>query len=210
MDTTQILVTGGVAAVLAAIVGGGLKAFGIELPLLASVRRQALLMIVGVILIGLGLFSPTIRDGSQQAAEARTGPPGQIEQAPPKSIEPAAVQTSAPARPARPDRPNIAGLPFAAARAFLLQNGWSPISATRPMAMSDMWGFRAQQLTDTGFMEATACSGTGAAECSFRYEDAQGYRLNVVTAGGEDDIRTAQVVRATVIDCSDKSNADEC
>lgn len=70
MGPTEILVSGGVAAVLAAVVGGGLKAFGIELPLLASVGRQALLMLVGVVLILLGFQSPRVQsDDARQAGE---------------------------------------------------------------------------------------------------------------------------------------------
>jgi hypothetical protein len=40
----------GIACVIAAIVGGGLKAFGVEIPALSSVRRQILLAICGVFL----------------------------------------------------------------------------------------------------------------------------------------------------------------
>jgi hypothetical protein len=39
---------------MAAIVGGGLKAFGIEIPTLQSARRQGLLATFGLILIGAG------------------------------------------------------------------------------------------------------------------------------------------------------------
>ena len=42
----------GIACVIAAIIGGGLKAFGIEIPVLQSVRRQIALLVFGVILIG--------------------------------------------------------------------------------------------------------------------------------------------------------------
>ena len=55
MAAADILVSGGVAAVLASVVGGGLKAFSVELPLLATVRRQMLVLVVGVALIGLGM-----------------------------------------------------------------------------------------------------------------------------------------------------------
>ncbi len=57
MATADILVSGGVAAVLASVAGGGLKAFGVEVPLLATVRRQMLVLVVGVALIGLGLMN---------------------------------------------------------------------------------------------------------------------------------------------------------
>ena len=41
----------GIACIIAAIVGGGFKAFGIEIPLLQSVPRQLLLGIFGGILL---------------------------------------------------------------------------------------------------------------------------------------------------------------
>ena len=46
------LVLIGLACIIAAIVGGGLKLAGIEIPLLTSVRRQALLGGLGVVLAG--------------------------------------------------------------------------------------------------------------------------------------------------------------
>jgi hypothetical protein len=49
MSTT--LLTAGLACVIAAIVGGGLKAFGLELPILASRGRQGLLATFGIILM---------------------------------------------------------------------------------------------------------------------------------------------------------------
>jgi hypothetical protein len=55
MGPTEIFLTGGVAAVLAAAIGGGLKAFGVEIPLLAKPRQQAFGLIVGICLIILGL-----------------------------------------------------------------------------------------------------------------------------------------------------------
>jgi hypothetical protein len=48
------LLGGGIACVLAAIVGGGFKAFGIEVPVIASNLRQLVLGVAGVALI---LFS---------------------------------------------------------------------------------------------------------------------------------------------------------
>lgn len=51
MNTT--LLCAGLACVMGAIVGGGLKAFGIEFPVLQSGRRQALLAAFGVILLAI-------------------------------------------------------------------------------------------------------------------------------------------------------------
>jgi hypothetical protein len=53
---SEILVGGGVAAVLGAALGGGLKAFGVEVPLVASPRRQVLLLAAGLLLIAAGLW----------------------------------------------------------------------------------------------------------------------------------------------------------
>src|SRR5215467_12360940 len=48
-------VVAGLASPLAAIVGGGLKAFGIEVPLLKSLFRQIVLGVVGIVLLAFGL-----------------------------------------------------------------------------------------------------------------------------------------------------------
>jgi type II secretory pathway component PulJ len=47
---TQLLLAG-VACVVAAVVGGGLKLLGAEIPLISSTRRQALLAVIGVALL---------------------------------------------------------------------------------------------------------------------------------------------------------------
>lgn len=52
-DTT--LLGAGIACIIAAIVGGGLKAFGIEIPVLSSVYRQVALGALGIVLIWLGV-----------------------------------------------------------------------------------------------------------------------------------------------------------
>jgi hypothetical protein len=49
MATT--LLTAGIACIIAAIVGGGLKAFGFEIPALASARRQVALGLFGTALL---------------------------------------------------------------------------------------------------------------------------------------------------------------
>lgn len=50
------LLTTGLACIIVAVVGGGLKAFGIELPALTSRSRQVLLGTLGVGLAGSGLW----------------------------------------------------------------------------------------------------------------------------------------------------------
>jgi hypothetical protein len=49
---TTTLVTLGILCLIAAIVGGGLSGFGVQLPLLESVRRQFLLGALGICLLG--------------------------------------------------------------------------------------------------------------------------------------------------------------
>ena len=56
MSSTLLLL--GIACVIAAVVGGGLKAVGFEFPGLSSIPRQILLAIVGIILI----FASTLVD----------------------------------------------------------------------------------------------------------------------------------------------------
>lgn len=59
MNTVEtILVGGGVAALIAAAAGGGLKAFGVEIAGMASLRRQALVALVGSGLIATGVLLP--------------------------------------------------------------------------------------------------------------------------------------------------------
>jgi hypothetical protein len=55
---TQLLLAG-VACVVAAVVGGGLKLLGAEIPLISSTRRQALLAVIGVALLVWGGTLPS-------------------------------------------------------------------------------------------------------------------------------------------------------
>jgi hypothetical protein len=57
METT--LLTTGLVCLIAAIIGGGLKAFGIELPLVNSIPRQILLGGLGLVLVFAGKISST-------------------------------------------------------------------------------------------------------------------------------------------------------
>jgi len=45
----------GLACIVGAVVGGGLKAFGIEIPALSSLLRQVILFVLGVVLIVVGM-----------------------------------------------------------------------------------------------------------------------------------------------------------
>jgi hypothetical protein len=48
----------GIGCMIAAIVGGGLRAFGLEIPVLNSVRRQILLAFFGILLVVISLTHP--------------------------------------------------------------------------------------------------------------------------------------------------------
>src|SRR6266404_572299 len=54
MKTTLIIL--GIVCVIGAIVGGGFKAFGTEIPLINSIRRQLLLASFGLVLLAVTLF----------------------------------------------------------------------------------------------------------------------------------------------------------
>jgi hypothetical protein len=51
----------GIACIIAAIVGGGLSAFGIVIPLLNSIWRQLLLAVFGLVLVAVALYIPQVR-----------------------------------------------------------------------------------------------------------------------------------------------------
>jgi hypothetical protein len=51
------LVTTGLACIIAAVVGGGLKAFGLEIGVISSVSRQGLLASLGVALLIAGVYT---------------------------------------------------------------------------------------------------------------------------------------------------------
>lgn len=54
---TATLLTTGLACVIAAIVGGGLNAFGIKVPIIKSFKRQVMLAGFGVCLLGAAFFT---------------------------------------------------------------------------------------------------------------------------------------------------------
>ena len=65
MDNEKFLMLG-ISCVVAAIVGGGLRISGFEIPLLSSMRRQVLLG-----LLGLGLISPAAYSALITVAKTR-------------------------------------------------------------------------------------------------------------------------------------------
>jgi hypothetical protein len=72
MSTT--LLTTGLVCIIAAIVGGGLKAFGIEIPILQSGKRQVLLAIFGSILIIAGYYAQEPGKRAQPVATPLAAP----------------------------------------------------------------------------------------------------------------------------------------
>lgn len=71
MDQVSLVILGALA-ILAAVIGGGAKAFGVEVPVIASVWRQALLFLVGIALIALGIWID--HDGQNPNAEPSEQP----------------------------------------------------------------------------------------------------------------------------------------
>lgn len=67
MHTTFI--TAGIIAILAAIVGGGLRGLGFEVPVLKSLWRQALLAVVGLLLLAVGLKLIPVPPDTETAKE---------------------------------------------------------------------------------------------------------------------------------------------
>lgn len=64
LDTT--LLTAGLSCVIAAIIGGGLKAFGIDIPVLQSTKRQWALGVFGIALLSWSMFFPDTTSTTQQ------------------------------------------------------------------------------------------------------------------------------------------------
>lgn len=66
----QTILVAGIACLIAAIVGGGLKAFQIEIPVVNSPVRQTILGGVGLAMIGVGLLQPfSVRSGAGSTSE---------------------------------------------------------------------------------------------------------------------------------------------
>ncbi|HUY93918.1 MAG TPA: hypothetical protein VMU71_01425 [Terracidiphilus sp.] len=72
--STAIL-SAGLACIIAAVVGGGLKAFDIEIPALKSLLRQVILGVLGVLLIFVSMH---VNSGNSAAAQTSpSAPPAQ-------------------------------------------------------------------------------------------------------------------------------------
>jgi hypothetical protein len=96
VETT--LMSAGLACLIAAIVGGGLKAFGIEMPVLGSIGRQVLLAGLGGVLVISGARSDLWKPDSGPAV---TTP------APRVSPEPQRSETGSSANPQAPQTTEV-------------------------------------------------------------------------------------------------------
>jgi hypothetical protein len=72
------------------------------------------------------------------------------------------------------------GMPYAEAREVLLNAGWQ--AQVFPNQEQD--GVMTY-LTELGYTEVTACSGTGLGLCAFEFVDADGHKLSVSTANNQ-------------------------
>jgi hypothetical protein len=223
MGAAEILVSGGVAAVLAAVAGGGLKAFGVELPLLATVKRQVLVMIVGAGLIALGLMSgegmlhglPADGNGAAQANASAPAPANasaaqgqEVNAATPQVPASAPAQAAAPAAAEGPPAPpDVAKLGFPEARRKIIGEGWSPIFQEANPLENPQLGLRGQEIVDSGFREAVSCSGSGSAPCLLRY-GRRGYVLELVVLG--ETLQSGTVDSVGVLDCHARQRPEGC
>ena len=95
---SETLVATGLACIIAAIVGGGLKAAGNEFPPIASLRRQLLLAALGLVLVPLGLIAPWEEAEQNRDPDGNVSPPRAIETAAPAG-RPIPVELHGPAGP---------------------------------------------------------------------------------------------------------------
>lgn len=209
MGAAEILVSGGVAAVLAAVAGGGLKAFGVELPLLATVKRQVLVMIAGAGLIALGLMTGSGMLGRPPAAETGAAPAGGAGSAPagaPVATTPATeAPNQAPQGP--PPAPDMLGMGFPEARRLIVDSGWSPILQEAAPGDNPALGMRGGEVESRGYREAVSCSGTGKAPCLMRYRQ-RGHVLEVVVIG--ETLESGVVDMYEVLGCKARQRPEGC
>jgi hypothetical protein len=96
MEST--LLTAGLACLIAAVIGGGLKAFGVEIPVLTTWQRQLALFVLGLVLCLVAFrLTPGRQNDSGAAPTVTTAPPppAQPQAAP---TPPPVVTPSAPTR----------------------------------------------------------------------------------------------------------------
>jgi hypothetical protein len=73
----EVLLTAGVAAIIIAVVGGGAKALGFEVPVIESGRRQLALGLVGVVFLGAAIALR--EDGSNGRDDGSDGPDASVQ-----------------------------------------------------------------------------------------------------------------------------------
>jgi hypothetical protein len=80
--------------------------------------------------------------------------------------------------------PRVAGQLFAVARERLLRAGWQPVLNPSPhVPNATISGGNGRLMLQRGYSELTDASPVGLAYCKFRYRDAYGNELRIVTAG---------------------------
>lgn len=94
----DIMLGAGIACMAAAVIGGGLKAFGMEIPLFSSLGRQVILFALGGALTAFSVNLPdpkSIGDIQQQPPATGSGKPAS-EAPPPPPPTPKAIKTMGP------------------------------------------------------------------------------------------------------------------
>ena len=122
-------ITAGIACLVAAIVGGGLKAFGIEIPVLESGRRQAALGALGAVLLAVGISVDGLSRStapSEQPLATQSSPASQPSTPPSAPPSTATVECS-PAWFARP----------APARVVIIESGTAAAEVLTPDQSKD-------------------------------------------------------------------------
>lgn len=207
MGAAEILVSGGVAAVLAAVAGGGLKAFGVELPLLASVKRQALVMIAGAGLIALGLLAGSGLPGAPPDARPEAAKDGEAPADDSAGAAKPGNAGSSPAPTGPPPAPDMLGMGFPEARRLIVDGGWSPIPQGPAPSDNPALGTRGGEVEARGWREAAFCGGTGRGACLLRYRQ-RGHVLEVVVVG--DTLESGIVDMYDVIGCDARQRPEGC
>src|SRR5437868_6023534 len=64
------LLSVGIVCVIAGIIGGGLRALGVEIPAFASVKRQVMLVIFGLVLIFLNFQNEANKEKAKAAPDS--------------------------------------------------------------------------------------------------------------------------------------------
>ena len=91
----------------------------------------------------------------------------------------------------KPAIPRINGKTYGVARKILIQKGWVPNKRESSHGQTvDVQSGNGPIFWKRGYWELETCSGTGVAQCLFEFVDASGRRLEVVTAGEEDEAGT--------------------